>query len=336
MSAPNLAPELPLGIPAASPPAIAYKSASKPVAGPSCTSVSQPVMRAVPVSRIAIDRRFGLNDDEVAMRHATRIASEAERIVAGVAQSNHPSVTAGEDGTYLAFSELPTILAARQVAASGADVKVTVIVSSAISGATLLSAIFDKPLGHSLFEQARFIQGSEREYGSRRAWMRAEGIDPQKWETRFSKVGKINQLDNVLLAAIDPHRITSARDAGEIVDIYAKRATRKIAESVLARAVAEGGERLNASRLFKSMIAAAAGSPAAPVIRAAEDGSAELIDAAGDVIASVSRHGERWSIEAWNAETMTPEIFALALRHVRQVAKTFSGASPQSNMNKGS
>ncbi len=293
-------------------------------------------MRRVPISLISIDRRFGLDDDELILRYAATINSEAERIVAGVAPSSHPSVTAAEDGTYLAFSELPTILAAKQVAASGAEVIVTVIVSATVPCATLLSAIFDKPLGHSLFEQARYIQGCDREYGSRRAWMQAEGIDPQKWETRFSKVGKINKLDQALLAAIDPHKISSAKDAGKLVDLYADRATRKIAEAVVARALAEGGQRLNASRLFKSIIAASAGASAAPAIRAAKDGSAELTNGFGDVIASLSRRDGRWSIEAWDAAAMTPAIFALALRHVRQVEKTCSGASPRSSINGGS
>lgn len=330
-----MAPELPLGLPAA-PVSISIPAAvPKPPArtrsprhlsGVPAVSDNHTVLQVVPIGRIAIDPRFGLEETELARRYAAAVSAEVERIEAEIAQPRFPSVTVSEDGQYLAFSDLPTIFAARQVAGSEADVAVTVIVCATVASTALLTTMFAKPLGHSLFEQARYIQGCERHFGSRRAWMRADGIDPQKWETRFSKVGKINQLDEALLGAIDPHTITSTKDAGRIVDLYADRTTRRSAEAVIASAQAKGGQPLNASRLFKAIIAAAGGMPPAPSLRLAEDGSAVLIDAAGKVLGNLSRDGDRWSLGDWDADTLTPAMVTLALRHAR---RTCSGASLQ-------
>lgn len=67
-------------------------------------------------------------------------------------------------------------------------------------------------------EQAEILEQKRRECGELRAWMRAEELDPAKWDSRCSKSIKLLDLNDEILARVDPFSISSIKDAGAIVD----------------------------------------------------------------------------------------------------------------------
>ncbi|MDY7524598.1 hypothetical protein [Sphingomonas sp. 10B4] len=264
--------------------------------GPGTAQMS-PMMIVVDATTLSIDDRFGLDIDALSARYADQIADARVRLINGGPQTMHPSLLRTEDDRYTAFSGMPVVIAAIELArASNTVVTVHAILHEAIDGEALLRDVFENPRGKSLFEKARYIAGCEAKYGSRRAWMRAEGIPPEKWEPRFSKIAKISKLDKRLLARIEPHTISNAEVTSRIVDACNDAVTRRIVIEITEAAAATAKGPLNAALLFKRIDAVLRPTVPAFVTGGWENGTSELRSADGTVVATLTRHDEGWSI----------------------------------------
>ncbi|MEA1085062.1 hypothetical protein SFC76_12400 [Sphingomonas sp. CD22] len=291
-------PSLPMDLPEVSSPAMPRK-ARRPTdvaPGPDTAQIS-PTMIMVDATTLSIDDRFGLDIDALSARYADQIADARARLINARPQIMHPLVLRTEDDRYTAFSGMPVVIAAIELArASNAAVTVNTILHEAIDGEALLRDVFENPRGKSLFEKARYIAGCEAKYGTRRAWMRAEGIAQEKWEPRFSKIAKIAKLDKRVLARIDPHTISNAEIASRIVDACNDAVTRRIVIEITEAAAATAKGPLNAALLFKRIDAVLRPTVTAFATGSWENGICELRGADGTVVATLTRHDEGWSI----------------------------------------
>ncbi len=269
----------------------------------------------VEASTLAIDGRFGLDLADLAALHAAEIAEATTRLTANRPQAACPIVVRSEDGGYRALTALPIVIAALNIAAlSPTPVMVQVIVWDAIDGELLVREMFTRARPATLFQQARYIAGCEALYGSRRAWMRSEGIDPKGWEPRFSKIAKIGRLDAWLLDEIDPHTISNAKVAGRIVDAWSDPEKRRIIVAMVEASTAASRGPVKAGPLFKRIDAAL--HPATPRFTAGAwvNGSRELVDADGTCLARLTRQGTDWSMTGGDIAVLTPALLASALQ----------------------
>ena len=275
---------------------------------------SDTTMVLVDSTKLLIDDRFGMDVTAIAKRYAAPIAEARRRFAAKEPQTAYPFVLHVDD-RYVAFTEIPTVIAAMETAASSSTTNcmLTVIIRGAVDGEAMLASIFEKQRPKSLYEKACYISGCENKYRSRRAWMRAEGISAEKWEPRFSKVAKIGKLDRRLLAKVDPHTISNADIAGRIVDAWADPDKRRIIMDMTeATAVAADG-LINAGPLFRKIDAALGATAPAFVPTVWDDGTRELRDTKGALIATLKRDGDTWSIAGENLTALTRSALTHAL-----------------------
>ncbi len=287
---------LPMDMPEMAPPTIPRMNRPASITKPEIAP-TLPTMVVVDANLLQIDDRFGLDAAALTVRYTQEIADARTRLEQATPQTLYPSVLSAGDDRYTAFNGIPVVLAALELArASNTAVLVTVLLHEAVDGDALLHDVFENPRGKSLFEKARYIAGCEAKYGTRRAWMRAEGIAPEKWEPRFSKIAKIGRLDKRLLAAIDPHTIANAEVACRIVDACADPATRRIVLDMTEAAAATTTSPLNAGPLFKRIDAVL--HPRSPAFASGgwSSGVRELRGADGSVVATLTRDGPSWSI----------------------------------------
>lgn len=304
-------PSLPMDLPVMlSPPAIAEapKARSQP-AEPSATTLI-----AVDANTLVIDDRFGLDAAALSIRYAAEIADARERLASEQQQTAYPSVLALGDGRYAAFTAIPTVIAALDLArASNTAVMVSVILCPKLDGAALLGEMFAKVRERSLFEKARYIAGCEARYGTRRAWMRAEGIPHETWEPRISKIAKIGKLNEWLLSKIDPHSISNAEIASRIVDAWRDPVTRRIISDLTNEAAARTTGPVKAGPLFKRIDAVLHPSGAALSLGAWSDGKRDLLAADGACIARLRRDDTGWSIGGSDIGSLTRATLMAAL-----------------------
>ncbi len=269
----------------------------------------------VDASTLVIDERFGLDEAELAARYAQEVAEARARLAAGRQQNACPVVMHGGNGTYRALTALPAVIAAREVAVlSATPVMVQVIVWDAIDGEVLVREMFGRARPASLFQQARYIAGCEALYGSRREWMRAEGIDTKTWEPRFSKIAKVGRLDPLILDEVDPHSITNAEVAGRIVDAWDDPDKQQLILVMVEATAAAASGPVKAGPLFKRIDAAL--HPTAPAVTpgAWTDGVRELVAADGTPLARLTREGSVWSIAGGDLKALTPALLRTALQ----------------------
>ena len=313
-------PLLPMDLPDLSRPASAITSArtrrrDADAATSKASVASDTAMVLVDATKLLIDDRFGMDVMAIAKRYAAPIAEARRRFAAQEPQTAYPFVLRMADDHYVAFTEIPTVIAAMETAASSSTTNcmLTVIIREAVDGEAMLASIFEKQRPKSLYEKASYISGCENKYRSRRAWMRAEGISAEKWEPRFSKVAKIGKLDRRLLAKVDPHTISNANIAGRIVDAWADPDKRRIIMDMTeATAVATDG-LINAGPLFRKIDAALGATAPAFVSTVWDDGTRELRDTKGALIATLKRDGDTWSIAGGDLTALTRSALTHAL-----------------------
>jgi hypothetical protein len=268
----------------------------RPVPAPSPVENS-PRMILIDAADLTIDDRFGLDTESLAARYAAEVADARERLASGQPQVAYPAVVASGDGRYIAYTAIPVAIAALDLArASNTAIMVSVLVCRSVDGKALLDEMFAKPRGRSLFEKARYIIGCESKYGTRRAWMRAEGIMPEVWEPRFSKIAKIAKLDDWLLSRIDPHSISNAEVASRIVDAWRDPAKRRIITDLTTKAIALAKGPIKAGPLFKRIDAALHPVEARVTASAWSQGACDLLATDGTCIAKLTRDETGWSI----------------------------------------
>ncbi len=269
----------------------------------------------VDASTLVIDERFGLDDADLAARYAQEVAEAKARLAAGRQQSACPVVTRGGNEMYRALTVLPVVIAAREVAVlSATPVMVQVIVWDAIDGEVLVREMFGRARPASLFQQARYIAGCEALYGSRREWMRAEGIDTKTWEPRFSKIAKVGRLDPLILDEVDPHSITNAEVAGRIVDAWDDPDKQQLILVMVETTAAAASGLVKAGPLFKRIDAALHPVGPAFTLGAWTDGVRELVAKDGVCLARLSREGSVWSIVGGDIAALTPALLKAAVQ----------------------
>lgn len=275
---------------------------------------SDTTMVLVDAAQILIDDRFGIDVAVLAKRYAAQIAEARQRLTAGEPQMAYPFVLRADDDRYIAFTEIPTAIAAMEMAGGlpGTNVMVTVIIRDAVDGEAMLASVFERQRNKSLYEKACYIAGCETKYRSRRAWMRAEGISAEKWEPRFSKVAKIGKLDRRLLAKIDPHTISNADIAGRIVDFWTDPDKRRIVMDMTEAAAVAADGLVNAGPLFKRIDAALGTTRPAFVPGVWDDGTRDLRDTEGALIATLKRDGAGWSITGGDLSGLTRSALSSA------------------------
>lgn len=285
---------------------------------------SQPVepgatsLIVVDATTLVIDARFGLDAAALSARYNAEIAYARERQANDQPQTAYPSVLALADGRYTAFTAIPTVIATLELArASNTPIMVSVILCPKFDGAALLSDMFGKTRQKSLFEKARYFAGCEAKYGTRRAWMRAEGIPHQTWEPRISKIAKIGKLHGWLLSKIDPHSICNAELASRIVDAWRDPTVRRIITDLTNEAAAKTTGSVKAGSLFKRIDAALHPTGAAVTAGAWSDGTRDLLAADGTCIARVRRDSTGWSIGGGDIGSLTRATLTAALTAMR-------------------
>lgn len=281
---------------------------------------SDAAMVLVDATQILIDDRFGMDVAGLAKRYAAPIADARQRLKAGEAQMAYPFVLRADDGHYIAFTEIPTVIAAMELAGSSptTNVTVAVIIREAVDGEAMLASMFEKQRPKSLYEKACYIVGCEAKYRNRRAWMRAEGISAEKWEPRFSKVVKIGKLDRRLLAKIDPHTISNANIAGHIVDAWADPDKRRIIMEMTEAAAISADGLVNAGPLFKRIDAALGTKRPAFVHSVWDDGTRDLRVTDGTLIATLKRGGDVWSITGSDLASLTRSALTSAFDALKE------------------
>lgn len=311
-------PSLPLNLPEIGTPASPVTSTPKrrPAATSAVKAVAgrHPSMVVVDAAHLSIDERFGMDASALANRYAEAIAAANQRLLNGSAQVAFPCVLQGEAGGYTAFTEIPLVIAAIAMAngSTSSNVTIAVIVRDAVDGEALLASVFEKQRHKSLYEKARYIAGCEEKYRSRRAWMRAEGISAKKWEPRFSKVVKVGQLDPWLLARIDPHTISNADVAGRIVDAWSQTAKCQFIKDMTLAATSAANGPINAGPLFKQ-IDAALRTKREPLLTSGWcDGTCDLRNDKGALIAILKRSDDGWSIYGEDLSILTRSVLATA------------------------
>jgi len=304
-------PSLPMDLPIMPSPTIAVavpKVRSQPVEPGATTLI------LVDAAALVIDDRFGLDVPALSTRYAAEIADARERLANEQQQTAYPSVLASSDGRYTAFTAIPTVIAALDLArASNTPVMVSVILCAKLDGAALLGEMFAKVRDKSLFEKARYIAGCEAKYGTRRAWMRAEGIPHEIWEPRISKIAKIGKLDEWLLSRIDPHSISNAEIASRIVDAWRDAAKRRIITDLIEEAAAAAKGPVKAGPLFKRIDAALHPTGAALTAAAWLNGQRDLLAADGTCMVRLKRGDTGWSIGGSDIAALTRATLAAAL-----------------------
>lgn len=73
-------------------------------------------MVLVDAAQILIDDRFGMDVAMPAKRYAAQIADARQRLAAGEPQMAYPFVLRADDDRYTAFTEIPTAIAAMEMA----------------------------------------------------------------------------------------------------------------------------------------------------------------------------------------------------------------------------
>lgn len=306
---------LPMDLPVMAAPASRETTAIEHQSPSAETTTSLVVVGA---ASIAIDDRFGLDISALSARYADEVADGRSRLASGQQQTAYPSVLTTEGGIYTAFTAIPIVIAALDLArASNTPVSVTVMLCQAVDGEALLREMFAKARERSLFEKARYIAGCEAKYGTRRAWMRAEGISATQWEPRFSKIAKIGKLDDWLLSKIDPHSISNAEVASRIVDAWGDPAKRRIIIDVTDAAAAAATGPINAGPLFKRIDAALHPTDPPFTVGAWSDGQRDLLGADGTCIARLKRDDEGWSIGGKEIGSLTRATLTAALNALK-------------------
>jgi hypothetical protein len=288
-------------------------ASDRPVAQPSLIQGS-PRLILIDAATLSVDDRFGLDTEVLAARYAVEVANARERLVNEQPQMAYPSVLSVGDGRYVASTAIPTVIAAIEVArASNMPTMISVLLCQTLDGAALLDEMFARTRAKSLFEKARYIAGCEAKYGTRRAWMRAEGIAPEIWEPRFSKIAKIAKLDDWLLAKINPHSISNAEVACRIVDAWRDPTKRRIITDMTNSATAAATGPIKGGPLFKGIDAAL--HPATASLSAGDwsEGTRELLAADGTCIARLARDKSGWSISGSDIASLTRATLSAAL-----------------------
>ena len=303
-------PILPMDLPVMLAPTSA---ADKPVTQPSPVH-SSPRLILIDAATLIVDDRFGLDTEALAARYAAEVANARERLVNEQPQMAYPSVLTVGDGRYAASTAIPTVIAAIEVArVSNMPIMISVLLCQTLDGAALLDEMFARTRAKSLFEKARYIAGCEAKYGTRRAWMRAEGIAPQIWEPRFSKIAKIAKIDDWLLAKIDPHSISNAEVASRIVDAWREPAKRRIITDIANSATAAATGPIKAGPLLKRIDAALHPATALLSVGAWSEGTRELLATDGTCIAKLARDKFGWSISGSDIASLTRTTLSAAL-----------------------
>lgn len=275
---------------------------------------AEPTLITVDATALLIDDRFGLDMAALAMRYAAEIAVARERLANEQQQTAYPSVLASGKGRYTAFSAIPIVIASLDLArASNTPIRVSVLLCPALDGAALLGEMFAKVRDKSLFEKARYIAGCEAKYGTRRAWMRAEGIPHEIWEPRISKIAKIGRLDAWLLSKIDPHSISNAEVASRIVDAWRDPAKRRIITDLTEEAASAAKGPVKAGPLFRRIDAALHPTGAALIAAPWFEGQRNLLAADGTCVARLKRDDTGWSIGGSDIAALTRATLAAAL-----------------------